>query len=69
MNLSTASRTFQLLSRLLDPRSSTEPFVPSAGDKRALPLRPAAQPFPRALPAISANFWRSCRTAPCICRP
>ena len=50
MNLSTASRTFQLLSRLLDPRSSTEPFVPSAGDKRALPLRPAAQPFPRALP-------------------
>ena len=50
MNLSTASRTFQLLSRLLDPRSSTEPFVPPAGDKRALPLRPAARPFPRALP-------------------
>ena len=50
MNLSTASRTFQLLSRLLDPRSSTEPFVPGAGDKRALPLRPSAQPFPRAVP-------------------
>ncbi len=50
MNLSTASRTFQLLSRLLDPRSSTEPFVPGAGDKRALPLRHSAQPFPRAVP-------------------
>ena len=50
MNLSTASRTFQLLSRLLDPRSSTEPFVPPVCDKRALPLRAAAQPFPRALP-------------------
>ena len=50
MNLSTASRTFQLLSRLLDPRSSTEPFVPGAGDKRALPLRQSAQPFPRAVP-------------------
>ena len=50
MNLSSASRTFQLLSRLLDPRSSTEPFVPGAGDKRALPLRPSAQPFPRAVP-------------------
>ena len=50
MNLSTASRTFQLLTRLLDPRTSTEPFVPHVPDKPALPLRDAQQPFPRATP-------------------
>lgn len=50
MNLSTASRTFQLLTRLFDPRSSTEPFVPHRPEKPALPLSPAAQPFPRATP-------------------
>ena len=27
MNLATASRTFQLLTRILDVRSSTEPFL------------------------------------------
>ncbi len=50
MNLSTASRTFQLLSRILDVRTATEPFLPPAGEKRPLPLSPARQPFPRAAP-------------------
>ena len=50
MNLSTASRTFQLLTRLFDPRTSTEPFVPHTPEKTALPLSPARQPFPRAAP-------------------
>ena len=52
MNLSTASRTFQLLTRLLDPRTSTEPFVPHVPDKPALPLRDAQPPFPRAPPHL-----------------
>lgn len=50
MNLSTASRTFQLLSRILDVRSTTEAFLPTAREKPPLPLRPAWQPFPRATP-------------------
>lgn len=50
MNLSTASKTFQLLTRILDTRSSTEPFLPPAGEKKPLPLRPAEQPFPRCAP-------------------
>ena len=50
MNLSTASRTFQLFTRLLDPRTSTEPFVPHTPEKPAFPLAPAQQPFPRATP-------------------
>lgn len=50
MNLSTASRTFQLLSRIFDVRASTEPFLSPAPEKLALPLRPAQQPFPRATP-------------------
>ena len=50
MNLSTASRTFQLLTRIFDPRTSTEPFVPSSSEKLPLPLRPPQQPFPRAVP-------------------
>lgn len=50
MNFSTASRTFQLLTRLLDPRSSTEPFVPQTPEKLSLPLRAPQQPFPRAAP-------------------
>lgn len=50
MNLSTASRTFQLLSRIFDVRTATEPFLPPAGEKRPLPLRAARQPFPRSTP-------------------
>lgn len=50
MNLSTASRTFQLLSRILDVRSTTEAFLPTVQEKPPLPLRPAQQPFPRATP-------------------
>ena len=50
MNFSTASRTFQLLTRILDPRTATEPFVPAAAEKLPLPLRPPQQPFPRAAP-------------------
>ena len=50
MNLTTASRTLQLLGRILDPRSATEPFLPPRAEKRALPLRPAEQPLPRCAP-------------------
>lgn len=50
MNLSTASRTFQLLSRILDARTSTESFLPPRAEKPARPLSPAVQPFPRAVP-------------------
>ena len=50
MNLSTASRTFQLLSRIFDVRTATEPFLPPAGEKLPLPLRAAQQPFPRETP-------------------
>lgn len=50
MNLSTASRTLQLLGRVADVRTATEPFLAPDGDKPALPLRPAQQPFPRVSP-------------------
>ena len=50
MNLSTASRTYQLLTRIFDPRAATEPFLPPRGEKAALPLRAPQQPFPRATP-------------------
>ncbi len=50
MNLSTASRTLQLLGRIADVRSATESFLPPEGGKPALPLHPAQQPFPRAVP-------------------
>ena len=50
MNLSAASRTFQLLSRIFDVRTPTEPFLPPAGEKLPLPLRAAQQPFPRETP-------------------
>lgn len=50
MNLTTASRTFQLLSRILDVRTATEPFLPPAAEKPAIPLRAVSQPFPRATP-------------------
>ncbi len=50
MNLSTASRTLQLLGRILDPRTATEPFLPPRAEKRALPLRPAEHPLPRCAP-------------------
>ena len=66
MNLSTASRTFQLLSRIFDVRTPTEPFLPPAGEKLPLPLRAARQPFPRETPEsqgvssrICSGFWRS----------
>jgi len=53
MNLSTASRTFQLLSRILDSRTPTEPFLPPAGEKRF----PEAPPVTRAvLPSRENNF-------------
>lgn len=50
MNLTTASRTFQLLTRILDVRTSTEPFLPTAPEKPAMPLEDVLQPFPRATP-------------------
>lgn len=62
MNLTTASRTFQLLSRIFDIRTSTEPFLPPAGEKKSLPLRDAGQPFPRSTPeaeGVSSDHIRS----------
>lgn len=50
MNLSTASRTYQLLTRIFDVRNATEPFLPPRAEKKALPLREPLQPFPRATP-------------------
>ncbi len=50
MNLSTASRTYQLLTRIFDPRAATEPFLPPREEKAPLPLREPQQPFPRATP-------------------
>ena len=61
MNLSTASRTYQLLTRIFDVRSATEPFLPPAGEKAPLPLREPQQPFPRATPesqGISSHHLR-----------
>ncbi|MBD5162488.1 MAG: serine hydrolase [Oscillibacter sp.] len=50
MNLTTASRTFQLLTRILDARTPTEPFLPAAAEKPAIELGDVQQPFPRATP-------------------
>lgn len=61
MNISTASRSFQLLSRIFDTKTATEPFLPPAGEKSSLPLRSAEQPFPRATPeseGISSDHIR-----------
>ena len=62
MNLATASRTFQLLTRILDVRSSTEPFLPAAPEKPAIPLGDAAQPFPRAAPESQGVSSRQIRS-------
>lgn len=61
MNLSTASRTYQLLTRIFDVRNATEPFLPSGAEKKPLPLREPQQPFPRATPesqGISSDHIR-----------
>lgn len=61
MNLSNASRTFQLLGRILDVRTSTESFLPVESAKPSLPLRPAQQPLPRSTPesqGISSHHIR-----------
>ena len=52
MKLTTASRTFQLLTRILDVRTPTEPFLPSVPEKPAIPLGDVQQPFPRATPCL-----------------
>ena len=62
MNLSTASRTYQLMTRIFDPRSATEPFLPAAGEKKPLPLRQPRQPFPRATPESQGISSRHIRT-------
>ena len=62
MNISSASRSFQLLTRILDTKNATEPFLPPSGEKISLPLRAAEQPFPRATPeseGISSDHIRS----------
>ena len=61
MNLSTASRTFQMLSRIFDTKTSTESFLPPTGEKTSLPLRPPQHLFPRATPesyGISSDHIR-----------
>lgn len=61
MNISSASRSFQLLTRIFDTKNKTEPFLPPAGEKISLPLRPAEQPFPRVTPeseGISSDHIR-----------
>lgn len=50
MNLTTASRIFQLFSRILDVYTSTEPFLPAAAEKPAIPAGEVRQPFPRSAP-------------------
>lgn len=50
MSLTTASRTFQLLTRILDTGTPTEAFLPPESGKPSLPLRPVEQPLPRATP-------------------
>lgn len=50
MNLTTASRTLQLLARIFDTQSATEAFLPAAAEKPALPLTEPLQPFPRVTP-------------------
>lgn len=50
MNLTTASRTFQLLTRILDVRTPTEPFLPPEAEKPPIPPGNIQQPFPRATP-------------------
>ena len=50
MNLTTASRTFQLLTRILDVRTPTEPFLPAEAEKPPIPPGNISQPFPRVTP-------------------
>lgn len=50
MSLTTASRTFQLLSRMLDTSTPTVAFLPPEGGKHSLPLKAVDQPLPRATP-------------------
>ena len=61
MNLTTASRTFQLLTRILDVRTPTEPFLPPEAEKPPIPPGNIQQPFPRATPesqGISSRHLR-----------
>ena len=61
MNLTSASRTFQLLSRVFDVRTATESFLPTPGEKISTPLRPVENPLPRATPeseGISSDHIR-----------
>lgn len=50
MNITTASRTFQLLTRILDVRTPTEPFLSPEAEKPPIPPGNIQQPFPRATP-------------------
>ena len=50
MNISTAGRSFQLLTRIFDTKTATEPILPPIAEKISLPLRPAEHPFPRVTP-------------------
>lgn len=50
MNLTAAGRTMQLLRRICDTRSATEPIIQPTAEKTALPLRKPAKPLERAAP-------------------
>lgn len=61
MNIPTAGRTVQLLKRICDTKTTTEPFVTPFCGKSSLPLRPVQQPFPRVTPesqGISSDHIR-----------
>ena len=73
MNLTTASRIFQLFTRILDVRTPTEPFLPTVVEKPELPLEDVQQPFPRVSPesqGVSSrqlqSFFDELRKAPTL---
>ena len=52
MNLTSASRTFQLLKRAFDTRTPTESFLPPSGEKKSLPIAPVPLSLPRCQPEV-----------------
>lgn len=50
MSISSANRSLQLVMRLLDSKSATEPMVDFGPQKPEIPLRPSSQPLPRQTP-------------------
>jgi len=62
MNLTSASRTFQLIKQIFDTRSATTGFLPPSGEKAPLALTPPQLPLLRCQPeteGISSDHIRS----------